>query len=481
MKLINDIKQRIKKIPKPLISSMIYMLVVFFQSGVNLITTPIFSRMLTTEEFGITSTYQSWYNVIGIFITLNLYAGVYNNALIDYEKEKEKVTSSFLSISITITIIAFIIYNFFRQQICTLLGLNEWLVNFMFLNFLTYPAWGLFLAQQKFDYKYVKPLIFTVITFILNPIIGIIGIKLFPNNKAVAKVITSGLPTVIVNLGLLIYIMKKGKCFFNKNYWKYALTFNIPLIPHYLSNVILSQSDRIMIQKMIGFSEAGIYSVSYNLSQVMQGVYTGINAALIPFTYKAMKKNEFKKIGQYSNYLLLFIASVSILLAICAPEIIKILASEEYYDAVWVIPPIVLGLYFCFLTSLFGNIEFYYKKNIFVTLGTTSAAILNIILNYIFIPKFGFIAAGYTTAVGYIFLAIAHYIFMNKIQKEKIYDIKFILKLSLAVTLIMFFVITIYNYWILRYSIIAIIILIILFNYKKIKNLLKKTSEEIRD
>ena len=167
-----NIKEKLKKIPKPMISSVVYMTVVFFQSGVNLIMTPIFSRILTTDEYGITSTYQSWYNILAIFITLNLSAGIYNNALIDFEKDRDKVTSSFLSISVLLTIITFFIYVLFKEPIKRALGLSEYLIDFMFANFLTAPAWGFFLTREKFDYKYVKPLIITMITFILNPIIG---------------------------------------------------------------------------------------------------------------------------------------------------------------------------------------------------------------------------------------------------------------------------------------------------------------------
>lgn len=478
---MTKVKEKLSKIPKPVISSIVYMLVVFFQSGINLITTPIFSRILSTSDYGITSTYQSWYNILTIFITLNLSAGVYNSALIDFDKKRDKVTSSFLTISIFLSIIAFGMYLVFKEQIKKLLGLSEYLINFMFVNFLTAPAWGLFLAREKFDYKYIRPLIITMITFILNPIMGIIGIKLFPNNKAVAKVIFCGLPTVIANTGILIYILKEGKCFYNKRFWKYALTFNIPLLPHYLSGIVLAQSDRIMIQKMIGDSAAGIYGVSYNLSQVIQGVFTGINAALIPFTYKSLKKENYKKVGNYSNMLLMFVGVVSVLLVISAPEIIKILAPVEYYEAVWVIPPIVLGLYFSFLASLFGNVEFYYKKNIFVTIATSCAAILNIILNAIFIPKYGFVAAGYTTAVGYLVLVISHYIFMNKFQPQKIYDIKILTVISVFVVILTFMIMCLYNLFIIRYVIITLVLLLILMNLKKIINILKIEKDNLED
>ena len=141
------------------------------------------------------------------------------------------------------------------------------------------------------------------------------------------------------------------------------------------------------------------------------------------------------------------------------------------------IPPIVLGLYFCFLSSLFGNIEFFYKKNIFVTIATSSAAILNIVLNAIFIPIYGFVAAGYTTAFGYLVLACAHYLFMKRIQPEKIYDTKMILIISAIVVVLTFLIVFLYNYYLIRYIIAIIILLICLLNIKKVIDYIKLNKE----
>ena len=443
---MNALYKKIKNLPKPLLASIFYMIIVFFQNGVTLLTTPLFSRILSTSDYGITSTYSSWYNVLYIFVTLNLSAGIYNNALVDFEKKKKEVTSSLLTISIILSFFFFIIYIIFKDKIIAMLNLSEYLIDFMFVNFLTAPAWGFFLSQERFDYKYVKPLLITLFTFILNPIIGFVGIKLFPDSKAVAKVIGCGIPSLIVNSILLIKILIDGKCFYNKQYWKYAILLNLPLIPHYLSNVILASSDRIMIQRIINDSAAGIYGISYNLSQVIQGVFVGINAAWIPFTYKNLKAENYKKIKNYSNILLIFIGIISIFLSLFAPEIFKILAPKEYYSAIYVIPPITIGLFLSFVSSLFGNIEFYYKKNVFVMIATCIAAILNIILNSIFIPKFGFIAAGYTTAISYLILAIAHYFFMNKIQPTKVYSIKKIVGISIITFILVFAAMFFYNY-----------------------------------
>ena len=92
----------------------------------------------------------------------------------------------------------------------------------------------------------------------------------------------------------------------------------------------------------------------------------------------------------------------------------------------------------------------YYKKNIFVTIATSCAGIFNIILNAIYIPKYGFVVAGYTTAISYFILSLAHYIFMKKIQPAEIYISKYIFIISFIVVFSVLIIIFLYNYFWVR-------------------------------
>ena len=75
------------------------------QKGISMITVPVFTRLLTTEQYGVYSVYQSWYSIIGVFATLNLYYGVFNNGMIKYEKDKNAFTSSMQGLTTTVTAI----------------------------------------------------------------------------------------------------------------------------------------------------------------------------------------------------------------------------------------------------------------------------------------------------------------------------------------------------------------------------------------
>ena len=161
-----------------------------------------------------------------------------------------------------------------------------------------------------------------------------------------------------------------------------------------------------------------------------------------------------------------------------APEIITIFAGHRYADAVYVVPPIAASVYFIFVYSMFSTIEYYYQKTAKIALATSISAILNLILNLYFIKIFGYYAAGYTTLFSYMMLAVMHYIFYRAIVNNKlgknisIFNMKIVIGCSVLVLAVMVFMLSVYKYILIRYSIIVICIIGIAFNYDKLKKMI---------
>lgn len=454
----------------PVKASLWFTICNILQKGISLLSTPIFTRLLTKEQYGVFSVYNSWYSIISILATLNLYAGVYNNGMTKYPKDRKRFTSSLQGLSTCVTTILLLIYLLNVNYWNSLLKLSTLFVIAMFLELYFAPAFSFWSVGERYDYKYKKLVIVTLIMSVGTPIIGIIAV-LSTTYKAEARVLSYVLVQVCVGLIFYIYNMSKGKTFYVKKYWRFALSFNLPLIPHYLSMTVLNQADRIMISRMIGDGEAAIYSVAYTVSSMMNIVTTAINNSFIPYTYKGLKEKKYKDIGRNANFLLIIIAVACVLAMAFGPEIIAIFATEEYYDAIWVIPPVATSVFFTFLYPLFGNIEFYFEKTKFIMIASCTGAVLNVILNYIFIPIFGYYAAGYTTLFCYIIFAVAHYAFHNKILKDnldgvKVYDVKVIVLVSIIVLFVMIGMTMTYKYIILRYSIILAILIVMIIKRK---------------
>ena len=162
-----------------------------------------------------------------------------------------------------------------------------------------------------------------------------------------------------------------------------------------------------------------------------------------------------------------------------APEVVGILGTSDYRDAVWIIPSVTISCYFTFCYNLFSVIEFYYNATRFVMVASTIGAILNVILNAVFIPIIGFIAAGYTTMICYLAFMFMHYYFMKKIcQKEMDHVIPFNMKFIIFSTLLLLVIVVvclfIYQNHIIRYLCLILIFIFMVFNRNYLKNLLKE-------
>ena len=131
---------------------------------------------------------------------------------------------------------------------------------------------------------------------VMKPVLGIIAVLLTNDAyKVEARIATLALVELAVGVILYIQIMSRGHEYYNKKYWKYALLINLPLVPHFLSQVILNHSDRIMIQKMVGESAAGVYSLAYSMAMILSMINTSILQAIRPWVFQRIKAGEKKK------------------------------------------------------------------------------------------------------------------------------------------------------------------------------------------
>ena len=442
------------------------------QKGVQFITVPFFTRLLTIEEYGEFSLYQSWLSIILIIGSLNLFYGCFNNGMLKYENDRDSFISSLQGLSMTASLILIVIFLTFRNSIEYIIGMSETSILMILMEVLFYPCFMYWTMKQRFEYKYKDLVLITIGIAILNPILGFVLVKLW-SEHGMARIFSVSIINILIGAFFCLKNYNSGKTLYNKEYWIFALKFNMPLIPHYLSSIVLAQADRIMIGVFFGNEEVAIYSIAYSIGMIMNIIVQSVNASLTPWIYRCCKGCNYSQVSLISKKLLLLIGGSSLVPILIAPEIMSVMGPSEYKIATWCIPPISIGIYFTFLYSLFANIEFYYEKSIYIMIASCFTALNNIILNYIFMKRFGFIAAAYTTLVCYILLAVIHYIFMKIIVRhqkiyENIYDIRDVVLISCGVVVISFVCMLLFDYSLVRYGIIIIILCMIYLNRVKL-------------
>lgn len=450
----------------------------FMQKGISVITTPIFTRLLSTYEYGQYSIFSSWSAILTIFVTMRLSAGVYQQGLIKFDGERNVFSSSLQGLSLCLLLIWMIFYLLWYNYWNTIVMLNTTQMVVMLLTIWTTAIFEFWAAEQRVYYNYKALVTLTIAVSVAKPILGIFLVTR-ATDKVTARII--GLLTVeaIAYLGLFISQMKRGKVFYSSRFWKYALLYNIPLIPHYLSQTVLNNADRIMINNMVGEAEAGIYSLAYSVALIMTLFNTALNQTMAPWMYQKIKERKEENLASLAYISLVIVAIGNLFLIALAPEVVRIFAPVSYYEAIWVIPPVAISAFFMFSYDLFAKFAFYYERTRMIMLASIVGALLNILLNYIFIKIFGYIAAGYTTLACYMLYCIAHYILMTKVCDQfcdgvRPYNLKLLISFSGLFMMCGFLITATYQTTYVRYGVVVMMVIMLVVNKNKMKEAIQK-------
>ena len=210
-----------------------------------------------------------------------------------------------------------------------------------------------------------------------------------------------------------------------------------------------------MIGNMVGKTEAGIYSLAAVLSAVGILLWRALTVMFNPFVNAKLGSREFTTIRETVKPLMLVVGVMCVIASLAAPEIIRVLATEEYLAGVYVVPPVAAGVFIHAMYDTFAAVSFFHKKSTRIMTATLTAAVVNLVGNYVFISAFGYIAAGYVTLLSNLVLTAMHYRNARFIEPEEVYDPRFSFLAVSLVTLGCLLCNLIYPFLIVRYVIVA--------------------------
>ena len=439
---------------KALKAGMWYTVCTFILKGISFITMPLFTRLMSVSDVGLYANLTSWITILSGIATLDLYNSV-NLAHFEYKGKISEYMSSIAIAGSIYTVILYAVAYYFRNEIILLLGINDYMFHIMFAYFMVNPAVSILHAKFRIYLQYKQTIITSLIPTGCSVIASLLFVIILKDNRLEARVFGYYGVWMAFAITIYAYIIYKGKKF-DFRYVRFALPISIPLIVHTLANTLLSTSDRVMINKMRGSEETALYSVAYSCAMVISILWSSINQAWAPWCYDMMNKRKENEIRKVAKPILIIFSLLVVAGIFVAPEILLLMGGEKYLESIYVIPPVMLGFVAQMLYTLYVNIEYFNKKQKQIMLGTLIAAIFNIVLNYIFIPIFGYVAAAYTTLAGYILLLLIHYLFVRKMGKHSIYDMKFNIILLVSAIIIGISSTLLYQVPIIRWSIVAV-------------------------
>jgi len=401
-----------------------------FNKLLHLFLLPIFTHLMLPEEFAVYANLLIFISFISLIYFLGLQQAIFSYF---YQKKTNEYKFSIISTIYITLLICGIILSFmivlFRSQLSLLIVRTEiyqqlfiWISLILFFDVI-YGMTLSFLNIMERSANYALLSIVKNTLFLILVIIGTILKKLDINSIFLFLMISSFCAAIVALIDMRKVLfdltsIKFKKIFYSIPLIKNLLKFGIIIIPGTIAMITLRVFDRYMLTYLSPNSlyDVGIYAIGYRVGMIMQFLVSMVSMVYFPYAMRISDQPDatasYKKVF---NYYLLWGGILGFLIILFAAEIFYIFIDKAYYPAIKIV---FFGVISNFLLGVFNiiNISFYVKKRagkIAVAVGI--GALLNIILNYLFIPKFGIYGAGGASIFAYLFIVIFNYFAAEKV------------------------------------------------------------------
>lgn len=461
------------KISKPAQSAFWFIACTLIQKALAFITVPFFTRVMPPEQYGIYNLFQTWSGILVVLCTMNMESGAFVNGFVKNGDERAKLVLPIRLISIT-TICTLTVFGFLSLLypiIENFISLPVVVLFLMFLDILSSPALRMWTMEQRFCYKFKSLVVVTLLLAFSQVFLGLYFVNMADvENKALTRILWMVLPSFVLCVLIYVSYVRKSQVIFQISGLRRVLNLQLPLIPYNLSMVLLFSSCRIFINMYEGAKAVAVYSVAYSIGQIISIIKQSIVDAFHPWIYEKLKNKDFMPIQKFLNTLLWFFAAIAIGLSCLAPDVVRIFAPVEYYDAVYIVPFVSAIVLFALFNQVFAIIETYYEHTKSIMYSSMIACVVNILLNILLIPQFGYFVSGFISLLSYMLLCYINYFFIAKIKefnspfsKMTIFVIPLLLSISVSS------VILLYEHPTILRGMTIILCLILICFYKKIK------------
>ena len=447
---------------------------VILLNGISIFTGPLFSRMLGTSGYGVLKIYNIWASVVAILFTMQT-QGTLVNARVEYpEEEQKRYQSSVLFLSLVVFLTCSAVIVLFLSPISRLLKLDPLLIGFMLLQaFGTYCV-NFLNTKYTYEFKAGRNMVMSLAVTLVNLVLSIVLILQLPQEiKYYGRVGAIATTYALVGIPACILILWRGKTLFHREYWKFCIVLAIPAVFHNLSDLVLGQSDQVMLQQAMGNSTVGCYGYAWQFANILFIIFGALNRTWCPFFFEEMKEGkQDAMMAKTYNFLELFtiLACGFILLT---PEFYHVYARKDYWSSTGIISLFVASYYINFLCTFPVNYEYYHKQTKVVAAVTIFSSLLNVALNFFLIRAIGMAGAALATAISPGVQLTLHHLYCRLLgQGNYPFPMKVLAKYAAAFGFVLAFVYAAESIWFLRWGVGAVLGIFELLRIKKRKVLI---------
>ena len=379
---------------------------------------PIYTAILTTSEYGV-------FDLISTTVTLlmPIFTLIISESILRFSLDKDISKSEVFTIGLLVNIVGFLLLFLLSPLVLLVPNLKSYYW-FIILYYFSY-SFGLSIQYfargiNKVNVVTIGGVLSTFLAVTLNVLFLVVfrwGLIGYLSAAIISNIVSSIVVFLLARMSKFVSLKKQ----INKKLMRDMLKYSIPMIPNSISWWISNSIDRYFVIIFCGIAQNGIYSVAYKiptLLSVASGIFIDAWRLSAVDSYNDNSSIEqYSKI--YSNYVSFTMICATIII-LFNKFIAKVLYSNEFFQAWFYVPVLVLAVMFSGFANYVGTIYTSAKKTNILFYSSLLAACVNLVLNYLLIPHYGLMGASIATLVSYIVIWLFRLIDSRRIMAMKL-------------------------------------------------------------
>ena len=391
--------------------------------GFSLISAPIFTRIFSPDDYGA----WSFISAVIAFLTGILLLGgdsAYTRYFFECKNDEERKTLSstwFLFLAVWSHVVVLALLPFSRA--ITIMLLEEQIYQFAWVVALVFsPAAMLNMLLSQALRNQFKARLFTILNVATAALTLILAVLL-------AYYFRLGITGALLGAGVASLVMIPVRLYsirellvrrFSTAFLKKLLLFGLPLVPVDLAFWLFSNADRFMLIKMDSLKAAGVYAIAVSMAALLSLLHNAVGQSWQPHAIKMYEEDpeEAKRIfARTLSYLTAGGAFIVVAFVAVSQEALYIIVAPSYYASFNAIPFLALGILFFMTTQVTVIGILVHNKTLYIMIACWVLAFTNVVLNYLFIPRWGIAGAGAATGIAYLLFTITYLVISQRLWR----------------------------------------------------------------
>lgn len=391
--------------------------------GVGVLGTPIFTRLLLPEEYGIYPLYTTYLSLAEALVVTSLSGSLIYRGLERHKDDADGYIAGAVGLSLTLTGVLFILGLFLSGVMYSLTGLEARFYLVLALEVGASAVIGIRSARCRFEYDYKTLAFLNLVVAFGSPMISVLLIKL-AGLGGEGRIYGSSLIVLLVALPLLYDTTRRGRGLIKPDIMREISLEAIRLIPHYLASSLILRSGSMVIGAIYGTDAVGKYSVALSLGLGINVVSGALTGALSPWVTRKLAKGDKRAVSRLNYECFLGIMLIALLFLSAAPELMLILAPEGYVEALSAVYPLALSVGVVFLSNMALTGEVYLGGGGRGSVATLISSGVAVGLSLLILPRAHYTLAGVISLIAYILSAQLQSWNYYRLSGEWLFDIK---------------------------------------------------------